>query len=328
MSDAPNAKRRRTDSTDATETSEQPIIRSTDHWFDDGNIILQIQFTQFRLYKGILSLHSSVFRDMFSIPLPPDEPMLEGCAIVALSGDTVQDWIYLLNAIYPRDPHPPIAVVPSLAIVSAFLRLGKKYDFTRFRKDALLRLKVEFPSTFTDWQKRVPYRQIKFEEDLEISVLMLAREMGLYSVLPTVYFDIVCVPNMKRKIRDGDDASGLSPAERLVCLQGYLKILELQADTIFEWLYGQGPIGTLCTTVEKCSAGRKDIKCVIQEPRFPEIWVGDQWEAGWDGCLCNSCANEGKQMFNSQKKACWDKIPSMFGLPDWPELLTSDFEHE
>ncbi|KAJ7037762.1 hypothetical protein C8F04DRAFT_952250, partial [Mycena alexandri] len=44
--------------------------RSSEYWFGGGDIILQVESTQFRLFKSILSKHSSVFRDMFTIPLP------------------------------------------------------------------------------------------------------------------------------------------------------------------------------------------------------------------------------------------------------------------
>ncbi|KAJ7246360.1 hypothetical protein C8J57DRAFT_1724778 [Mycena rebaudengoi] len=290
MSDAPNAKRRRTDSTDATETLEQPIIRSMDHWFDDGNIILQIQSTQFRLYKGILSFHSSVFRDMFSIPLPPDEPMLEGCAIVALSGDTVQDWIHLLNAIYPQRPNPPFAV--------------------------------------TSFDDRDVYEQIAESVDeaqcLEFSVLDLARQIGLHSVLPTVYLDIISFAETMRKILD--DGGNLSPAEQLICFRGHLKIIDLQASTIMEWLYREEPID--CSDVDKCNAGRKAIVSLVHRPQFPTIWVTEDWRDDWEEYLCGSCVEEAKKIFESGQRKCWDQLPSIFGLPDWPELLAADFDYE
>jgi hypothetical protein len=95
---APPATPRRTDDNSA----EKPIVRSKEYWFDDGNIILQAESTQFRLTKSMLSLHSSVFRDMFMMPLPPDEPTIENCPLVILSGDTAQDWIHLLGVMYPK----------------------------------------------------------------------------------------------------------------------------------------------------------------------------------------------------------------------------------
>jgi hypothetical protein len=50
----------------------------------------------------MLSMHSTIFRDMFMMPLPADEPTVENCPIVVLFGDTAQDWTLLLGAIFPK----------------------------------------------------------------------------------------------------------------------------------------------------------------------------------------------------------------------------------
>ncbi|KAF7297680.1 BTB domain-containing protein [Mycena kentingensis (nom. inval.)] len=97
MSDAPPTKRRRED-----ENAEEPITGSSDYWFDDGNIILQAESTQFRVAKSMLTKHSSVFRDMFTVPTPAGEPIVEGCHVVFLPGDTAKDWTHLLSVMYSR----------------------------------------------------------------------------------------------------------------------------------------------------------------------------------------------------------------------------------
>ncbi|KAJ7246359.1 hypothetical protein C8J57DRAFT_1476044 [Mycena rebaudengoi] len=263
MSDEPNAKRRRTDDIEA---SEPPLIRSTEYWFDDGNIILQVEGTQFRIHKSLLALHSSVFRDMFRIPLPPDEPILEGCMIVALSGDTVQDWICLLNTIYPKDPAPPTEInIPSLAVISAFLRLGKKYDFSVFQKSALQRLEYEFPNTLAGLENRIAYKQIAACGPVELSVLDLAREMHLHSVLPMVYLDIITYVHLKKTLDDGI----LPPAEQLTCFRGHSRLMGLQTSTILEWLYREEPISSKCLAVDKCNTGRDAISLFAMQPLEP-----------------------------------------------------------
>ena len=45
--------------------------RSTDFWFDDGNVVLQVESTLFRVHRSILSMRSEVFQGMFSVPQPP-----------------------------------------------------------------------------------------------------------------------------------------------------------------------------------------------------------------------------------------------------------------
>ena len=86
--------------------SSMSIKRDSDIWFDDGNIVVVAQSTAFRFHKSVVSLHSSVFRDLFSIPQPSlmdeevDEILIfDGCPVVHVS-DTSYDFRELLRAIY------------------------------------------------------------------------------------------------------------------------------------------------------------------------------------------------------------------------------------
>ena len=91
-------KRKRTLS-ESSHTGEP--VRSPDYWFEDGNIVLQAENTQFRIHKGILARHSSVFKDMVGIPQPStsEEDLVEGCPLVRLS-DAAKDWTNVLSIIY------------------------------------------------------------------------------------------------------------------------------------------------------------------------------------------------------------------------------------
>ena len=50
--------KRRTDS----EGAENP--KRSEIWFEDGNIVLEAEGTQFRVHRGILSLNSPIFNTM------------------------------------------------------------------------------------------------------------------------------------------------------------------------------------------------------------------------------------------------------------------------
>ena len=79
-----------------------PQIKRSDPWFDDGTIVIQAGDTQFRAYRGILTVCSPIFHDMFSIPQPPTgEDYVEGCPVVHVS-DSAEDWKYVLRALCER----------------------------------------------------------------------------------------------------------------------------------------------------------------------------------------------------------------------------------
>ena len=50
---------------------ENPLTHDAELWFPDGSIVLQAEAIYFKIYAGILSQASPVFRDMFSLPQPP-----------------------------------------------------------------------------------------------------------------------------------------------------------------------------------------------------------------------------------------------------------------
>jgi hypothetical protein len=94
------AKRKATTEISLPEFSSIPI--RSEIWYDDGNIILEAERTQFRVFRGILSASSEVFRDMFAIPHPLEgEALVEVCAVVRLT-DSAEDWLYVLKVLFER----------------------------------------------------------------------------------------------------------------------------------------------------------------------------------------------------------------------------------
>lgn len=94
----PPSKRKRVDS---SEDVVDPV--RSDIWYDDGNVVLQAQNTQFKVHRSILAQSSSVFKDMFMLPQPPLEgtQLVEGCPVVQLS-DPAEDVRYILRALSDR----------------------------------------------------------------------------------------------------------------------------------------------------------------------------------------------------------------------------------
>ncbi|KAJ7037764.1 hypothetical protein C8F04DRAFT_998754 [Mycena alexandri] len=308
-----------TDGASATE-STAPLTRSAEYWFDDGNIILQVESTQFRLVKSILSMHSSVFSDMFTIPLPAYEPTIDNCPVVVLSGDTAQDWTLFLGVIFPKSYSTKL---PPFRLVAAMLRLSKKYDFPLFRHDCVRRLKQEFPTSLAEYNK-VSNRWTFLTtggQSIKLAVISLAKEIGLPSILPINYLLIITdyKGSAMQKILDPNNQS-VNASDRIACLLGYTKLLKLQSTTMFAWLNCQEnsreiPSET-CSRRHHCTAAVSKIFVDSFNPHA-EVWILSGWNEDWDSDLCSSCGEKAKGIYDAGRETCWQQLPAVLGLPDW-----------
>ena len=92
MSDAPPAKRLRTDA-----DTEHSYVKG-EPWLEDGNVVLVAEGTAFRVLRSILSNSSDVFRDMFTVPQPANTEKFSECPVVHLADpmEQVRDVLLLL----------------------------------------------------------------------------------------------------------------------------------------------------------------------------------------------------------------------------------------
>ncbi|KAI6120167.1 hypothetical protein EDD16DRAFT_903628 [Pisolithus croceorrhizus] len=112
-------------------------------WFDDGNIVLVAGGQCFKVYRGTLSMHSPIFKDMFSCPNPPDQgEMIEGCAVVQLQDSASEGSTRPQSTIlWYIDSSRSIP----MSVATALLRLGKKYEFKLLFECVSSRVKDCYP---------------------------------------------------------------------------------------------------------------------------------------------------------------------------------------
>lgn len=79
-------------------TYEITDIKRSSPWFKDGNIILETEGVQFKVYQGILAANSSVFKDMFDFGEAEDH-LVENCHVVQLS-DKAEDLRIVLESLH------------------------------------------------------------------------------------------------------------------------------------------------------------------------------------------------------------------------------------
>ncbi|KAI0690218.1 hypothetical protein BC835DRAFT_1307999 [Cytidiella melzeri] len=167
----------------------------SDFWFADGNIILISGHAAFKVHRGQLERHSEVFRDLFSIPQPPVQDLIEGCAWVELY-DPPGDILCLLKALYDG-LYFAKSNARNFPVIAAVLRLSTKYLIDHLRLRCLTHLTSDWPSTLEGWDARekqaVDANGQYSPRDAcphPILIIQLAKEMDLSHLLPSAYYDL------------------------------------------------------------------------------------------------------------------------------------------
>ncbi|KDR71583.1 hypothetical protein GALMADRAFT_143845 [Galerina marginata CBS 339.88] len=327
----PPAKRKRTE---ANEEPEEPVMRSS-IWYDDGSIVLEAEKTQFRVHRSVLSKYSKFFKDLFTVPQPEGELLVDGCPVVRMS-DSAEDWESLLIAIYSGPQLYNSVKSYPLKLLIAMLRLGNKYDFEELRDHALARIKLELPSKLSDWdalfqvEPEVPGEF--FTAGIEFDLVNIAEELGIRSILPMAYH--LCIRDQTLdaifngcKRPDGTLAE-LSPSTRYILLRGKGALVRATLDETFIWIMNNEfiPSGTCFSPVD-CEKARvtileESIRSLYQTIACAlDIWDERLTETS---ALCAMCQNAAQSAHQEGREIIWGALPSYFGLPGWGDL--KDFE--
>ncbi|CAA7266008.1 unnamed protein product [Cyclocybe aegerita] len=283
---------------------------------------------------SFLSSQSPIFRDMFSIPQPPaaDDTMVEGCIVVHLQ-DTMKDIQNLLELLYDtwsvHKFHKPLHV----SMLRTMLRMSRKYGFKHLRQEAINRLRMEFPSTLREFGESLgEYRFIDGEVDeIEFSVMLLAREQGIKSILPAIYV-YVCVNRHSEDLEKYfvENRHILPVDLPISLLLGRDRITRAVATTTFRWL-NKGTVPCKeCTIPAVCAATARMISMQLLE--MPTANLVQRAVFPWDrqrlegAPLCAKCVATAKEVFENGRKVVWERIPDYFGLND--PALAGDWDED
>jgi len=313
----PPAKRQRTDS--------ESLITRSDIWRDDGNVVLQAETTQFRVHWSVLSLHSTFFRDMRSLPQPADQPTVEGCPVIELH-DSAADVKHLLNALYNQLLFTEEKL--SFPFIAAIVRLGRKYDFKNLLAAAVQRLTYENPTTLDEYEKLTSEDTISWSSTrihhyrgISFDVITLARENGLFTVLPCAYLRAILYTTPELLL-DGISWRGGPPItlparEQRVCILGERKIMEAQwkQNDLWNWL-NSDLCADGCTDNTSCVTRKKDVFRSLVEKGCPLV----PFLLAPERRFCVACRRHHAKIITGGRKKLWEDLPSFFDLPPWAEL--------
>ncbi|KAJ7449105.1 hypothetical protein B0H11DRAFT_337041 [Mycena galericulata] len=320
----PSAKRKRAD----LETPESSPTHSK-IWMPYGDIILQAESTQFRVNRDVLAQQSPVFKDMFSVPQPPNEVAVEGCPIVQVS-DTAKDWELLLGVLY--DPFQDQDTL-SFDVIASMLRLGRKYDISAAVKNATRRIRYEFPNQLDAWLNFNAARDptpIESRAGIAVDLLNLAYEFGIKSSIPTIAFCCLRGFTLEKLLRGPQRPDG----SRIILPNDIKQTVVIAAERIlnyqhqvFRWLDDDSVIPhELCNSLT-CTDQRHEIRrsmawgYAADEFRYFAL---DQWDEDWSDALCSACLQAGKRAFRASGRKFWESLPGFFGLPKWKDLTDLD----
>ncbi|KAJ7510518.1 hypothetical protein B0H11DRAFT_1701472 [Mycena galericulata] len=319
------AKRQRT----AGGPCHNPVLVHSKIWMPYGDIILKAESTLFRVNKDILAKHSPVFEGMLLFPQPQNEDTIDGCAIVELS-DTAKDIELLLSALYDpfhQKPKQPFKVVASM------LRMGRKYEFTEFKKDATLRLHYEFPCSLKMWDARIAKKKldkIEVEAGIYLDLLNLTYENGIYTSIPTLAFKCLeghFLEELFTGITRIDGSRAILPDSIKSMLALALEKLQREQYDHLEWMRDnfanpdKGFCG-ICRGFELDTRRSHPMYIIPQEHHvtctiLPWEKVGD---GHWMNRLCEACEADTKSEWDIRRRETWNKLPTFFGLPGWKDL--------
>ncbi|KAH9925689.1 uncharacterized protein BXZ73DRAFT_49905 [Epithele typhae] len=304
-------------------------VRDEEFWFEDGSIILLVQNVEFRIYKGLLTEHSSAFVDLFSLPQPPTH---SSCPVVRMSGDSARDWRHILRLYMPRrhtKSYPPML---SFEQVAAYVRLSHKYDMPVLYRASIAHLKRHFTDDLRVWVDHGLRPAPGFADIHAIGVVNLARLTHEPTLLPTALW--MCCrlgPELLSGFAYSDgEVETLTPADVALCWAARPRLVQATLQTFLS-IYP-------APSAETCSAagpGGDDSGCrrfatsfVHKMRHKPGIFVAPDPLIGYinmDGPsgkkLCEGCREGVVQWSQKVYFEAWKSLPELVGVevPGWTE---------
>ncbi|KAM5537023.1 hypothetical protein V8D89_009352 [Ganoderma adspersum] len=304
------------------------VQRDEQGWFSDGNIVVvAANEVAFRVHKGILSLRSEVFRDLFSLAntgtdaatAEVDSETIEGCAVVHLT-DPPEDVRHLFlvlccgkNYYYDCD-----AVIPvPFSVLASLVRMAHKYAVPDVLADALSRLKKYYTDDLATWQDpSARARHVAAVEEDGPSAIHLARLTNTPSLLPAAF--LVCSTELATLWdQDPDSAcvsrmAALSVPDQSHAIVGRGFLVQARA---FH-LLGDAPLAALHGKPYLFKSSMSEAHALA--PMADIFWARcSHWRK-----FCESCREALVEEDGMVIRLLWCHLPHLFGLrvdaDSWP----------
>lgn len=181
------------------------------------------------------------------------------------------------------------------------------------------------PMTLKEFDKS---RGQKHSHALDFAFVSLAREVDALWMLPTLMYGICQYPIEDildcntTVVEDINCSFGLSHNDIRTCLSARQELITITATKISRFLRCETVAG--CTKPSLCRLWR----CTLLNNGMDSLQVPTPLTTGssidWGDYAihaCAACAATAKTKQKADRQACWDRLPSLFGLPAWDQLL-------
>ncbi|KAH9856096.1 hypothetical protein C2E23DRAFT_502992 [Lenzites betulinus] len=308
--------------------SKAARLRDEEFWYSDGSIVLVARNVEFRVYQGILSDHSPVFKDMFSLPQPDDaspsgEPSTgDRCPVVHLS-DSPEDLRHILRFYMPRSHTSPFLITasPSIHMISAAARLGHKYQMSELVKHAAEYLKEFFTTDLDTWMKADNrFLEGGFDGKGAIEVVNIARLIGEPTLLPTAL--LVCCGLDYCELTEGfqrEDGSfqPLTTDDIGRCFAARTNLLHSSMQIMLTVLTGDD-----CRTRKECRSAF--IRALGSSEQYPEVITEYKiFVTNFSALilmdskdLCRACRGSAREREKRETRAAWCDLPALLYIEE------------
>ncbi|KAJ6617177.1 hypothetical protein B0H10DRAFT_1797851 [Mycena sp. CBHHK59/15] len=197
-------------------------------WFPDGDIVLEIESRLLKVHRKRLQC-SVIFSDMLGLPQPSEVEQIDGCASVALVGDTLADWQVALSWIY--HPNDFLGQAITFDILSGALRISTKYEIADLHLWTVEELCSRWPIDVLNMRlNALPHAA---------EAIALARECNIPEILPAAFYAL-SVQKFRCSADGGHSHNVLSPADLRRLLAGREILQDILVRIVIDPLHENG----------------------------------------------------------------------------------------
>jgi len=300
--------------------------RHPQFWVPDGNVVLDIQGTLFRLHKSRLAQHSTYFSDLFRVEndahfgqVKPEvgaaakreeisEIVIQGCPVFRLENISPVDFGDLLTAL--DNAIQFLYTPPSFSILSGILKASKSLGFTTLNGFATRALEGLFPTSLDEFCSTLT--QVPIANCVE--GFNLAKEYGLSGILKRSSYELLRSHTFTQDTPTPDDREVISRPDLL----SLVKIRSLLQEQWVALIHSPRFL-TTCPLADPCVSltdSREFWRVNVLESQIMLLGLHDPIHAicqivslDWDGGgYCSSCVEVTRGRWNTNKSEIWKKI--------------------